>query len=570
MQKRGRVLFVVVALLTGLLQAVPGQAAGIIFNEPGFASVWNRVDKPVEEIAGLGRGYTWGPLAPGASSTSVEQYNGKPRKVQYFDKARMEINDPGGNPNDLFFVTTGLLVKELVSGQRQDGDQTFVMLQPSTIQVAGDSNEGGGNAVAPTYASFHDLVSPDRGQDAAPGSLIARRIDAAGQLATFGPPEEHTLAAYDSLSRHNVADVFVNFGNARGTVWDGQRFGQASIFYDQPLYILGRPLTEPYWTRAVVGGTERDVMVQLFERRVLTYTPANPDGFKVEMGNVGQHYFRWRYGSVGCDNQPTPPTPLPAPSTTPVQFKGKGTVYDTMFYSPALGRTLQYRVYLPPDYARSTQKYPVLYMLHGFSGTYLEWDWYGVEGWADNMISDGTIRPMIIVLPLGEQAYWLNHANCGPRWADYVALDVVGQIDATYRTLADAPHRAIGGLSMGAHGALQIGFNFPQVFSILGAHSPTLRTKEQAPDYWGDAAYYATIDPVSLARVKKLDGYKIALDLGQSDTEWQPRLNELRQVLQQRGLTPVWNSWPGGHEGEYWAAHVPDYLKFYSASFPPA
>ena len=45
-----------------------------------------------------------------------------------------------------------------------------------------------------------------------------------------------------------------------------------------------------------IAGAEKDILVQLFERRVLTYTPANPAGWQVEMGNVGLHYYRWRYG----------------------------------------------------------------------------------------------------------------------------------------------------------------------------------------------------------------------------------------------------------------------------------
>jgi hypothetical protein len=63
------------------------------------------------------------------------------------------------------------------------------------------------------------------------------------------------------------------------------------------LFSVGLPLTEPYWTRAKVAGVEREVLVQAFERRILTYTPANPAAFQVEMGNVGLHYFTWRYGS---------------------------------------------------------------------------------------------------------------------------------------------------------------------------------------------------------------------------------------------------------------------------------
>jgi hypothetical protein len=57
---------------------------------------------------------------------------------------------------------------------------------------------------------------------------------------------------------------------------------------------MGLPLSEAYWTRSVVAGVEQDVLVQVFERRVLTFTPSNPEAFQVEMGNVGQHYREWR------------------------------------------------------------------------------------------------------------------------------------------------------------------------------------------------------------------------------------------------------------------------------------
>jgi hypothetical protein len=60
--------------------------------------------------------------------------------------------------------------------------------------------------------------------------------------------------------------------------------------------IVGYPVSEPFWVRTRVGGAERDVLVQVFERRVLTYDPANAAGWRVEMGNVGRHYYHWRYG----------------------------------------------------------------------------------------------------------------------------------------------------------------------------------------------------------------------------------------------------------------------------------
>lgn len=289
------------------------------FASPAFATNWNRLDKAVQEVPGVGRGYTWGPQAPGAEPIASEPYGGGTRTVQYFDKARMEINNPAGDPNNLFYVTTGLLVKELATGLRQDGDTTFTAFPPSQVQVAGDSNEGGKNQLAPTYASFKALVSGD-GQPDLTGQSINTTIDRAGTTSVIPQLQEiRLLKAYAAVTRHNVADVFVDFGNLNGPVWDGSQFVTGSVFFGNPLYVLGRPVSEPYWITTELNGVSRPVLVQLFERRALTYTPSNPDPYKVEMGNVGQHYYRWRY----IENAPAAPTPTavaptPPPTATPI------------------------------------------------------------------------------------------------------------------------------------------------------------------------------------------------------------------------------------------------------------
>jgi hypothetical protein len=68
------------------------------------------------------------------------------------------------------------------------------------------------------------------------------------------------------------------------------------VLFLNPYYGTGLPVTEAYWARIDVGGVEHLVLIQAFERRVLTYTPDNPAGWRVEAGNVGLHYYSWRYG----------------------------------------------------------------------------------------------------------------------------------------------------------------------------------------------------------------------------------------------------------------------------------
>jgi polysaccharide biosynthesis protein PslG len=103
------------------------------------------------------------------------------------------------------------------------------------------------------------------------------------------------LDAYDEQLGHNIPKVFTDFFAQQGVVYEGGHYVRRTLF--DWIFVLGLPISEPYWARVKVGGVEKDVLMQAFQRRVLTYTPGNVAGFEVEMGNVGQHYLRWRYGS---------------------------------------------------------------------------------------------------------------------------------------------------------------------------------------------------------------------------------------------------------------------------------
>jgi hypothetical protein len=94
---------------------------------------------------------------------------------------------------------------------------------------------------------------------------------------------------------HTVAGPFWEFMTSSAEVWQNGALVNAQLF-ENPFYATGLPISEAYWTTVRVAGTQQDVLVQAFERRVLTYTPANEPGWQVELGNVGQHYYFWRYG----------------------------------------------------------------------------------------------------------------------------------------------------------------------------------------------------------------------------------------------------------------------------------
>ncbi|CAA9573973.1 MAG: hypothetical protein AVDCRST_MAG88-2637 [uncultured Thermomicrobiales bacterium] len=250
--------------------------------------------------------------------------------------------------------------------------------------------------------------------------------------------------------------------------------------------------------------------------------------------------------------------------------RARGYLQDAQFFSPTLGRAMPYGIYLPPGYDAGTARYPVLYMLHGIGGHYSEWVAYGLPETAERLLAGGRIQPLIIVFAQGDESYFANHAGgAGERWGDYLAFDLVGHIDATYRTIPQRAARAVGGLSMGGFGALHLAFTHPGVFGAAGAHSPALRTYEEAPAFLGDRATYAAVDPLALARgLDPAGAPKVWIDVGVED-DWAARTTTLKDELRARGIRPEYRETAGGHDPDYWKKNAGIYLRYYAAALTP-
>lgn len=272
-----------------------------------FESVWQRSDAPVAD-GSASRTWIWGPLE--TARDRVEDYAEAPdgrRDVRYFDKSRMELTDPDGDPDSPWFVTNGLLVVELMTGKRQIGDVAFEQRDPASIPVAGDPD----SLTIPTYAALSALVDQPASPD---GSAITQVAGRDGTLGDDPALAEHGVVAAHRVMvpgiDHQVASVFWEFMNSSGPVQiDGELHDD--LLFSSPFFATGYPLTEAYWVTANLAGSEQAILFQAFERRVLTYTPGNPDGWKVESGNVGAHYYDWLYGSS------PPATPAPTSTSEP-------------------------------------------------------------------------------------------------------------------------------------------------------------------------------------------------------------------------------------------------------------
>jgi hypothetical protein len=288
--RRSTALALSLVLILMLIAVIP---AGADVPHPlhPFQETWTRTDRAVNDGV-VTRTWMWGPQSSAYQTT--EPYKESPdgqRSVIYFDKARMEITDPLHDREDPWFVTNGLLVVELITGRMQLGNDVFQQRGPAWVNVAGDHDD----PIAPTYASFATVMAPYTGPRP---DTITRTISRLGHVSN-----DERFAAYDvgvdwwePATGHWVADVFWDFMTSNGIVWDDEMYVLDHLF-PSPFYATGLPITEAYWTTVLVAGTPLDVLAQCFERRCLTYTPGNAPGWEVEAGNVGLHYYVWRYGT---------------------------------------------------------------------------------------------------------------------------------------------------------------------------------------------------------------------------------------------------------------------------------
>ena len=177
---------------------------------------------------------------------------------------------------------------------------------------------------------------------------------------------------------------------------------------------------------------------------------------------------------------PDTATPAPAASTATAQeFRSMNRIEIP---APSLAGNLvgepderTIYVYLPPSYGASEKRYPVVYYLPGYGDSSIIG--FRLPDDMDALIESGQVNEMIIVVAGGDSkpggSFYVNSPVTG-NWEDYIVQDVVGYVDANFRTLPQTDSRGITGHSMGGFGALNIAMHHPDVFSAVYSMSPGL------------------------------------------------------------------------------------------------
>jgi S-formylglutathione hydrolase FrmB len=259
--------------------------------------------------------------------------------------------------------------------------------------------------------------------------------------------------------------------------------------------------------------------------------------------------------------------------------------------SKILGKDVKFNIYLPAGYdAASTRKYPVVYLLHGYSDDETGWVQFGeIDRLADKAITDGAMPQMIIVMPDGGVSFYINSYDGKEKYEDFFIKEFMPNIEKTYKIKAEKKYRGIAGLSMGGYGSLTLALRNPDLFAACAPLSAAIWTDEDIllpPDNrreemfeslygrglkgkdrltknWYENSPLKIIETKSAEELKKV---RYWIDCGDDDFLIKGNCL-LKLALSQKNIPHEFRIRDGAHNWTYWRTGIIDALGFIGDSF---
>jgi enterochelin esterase family protein len=231
-----------------------------------------------------------------------------------------------------------------------------------------------------------------------------------------------------------------------------------------------------------------------------------------------------------------------------------GAVSRIEYWSSSLGQKRMATVYTPPGYMNGSERYPVLYLVHGAGDSYDSWTSVGHANLIlDNLIAEGKARPMIVVMPFGHTpdrpgGNMLANTDFG----DDLIKDLIPTIDGQFRTLADQHDRAMAGLSMGGSHTIRFGLTHPELFDYIGVFSMGLGMQGPA-----DVTAYETANDAALRKAAQ-DLDLVYYAMGKDDFLY-GTVAPTRAMFAKYGIEDVYNESGGGHTWINWRRYLADF-----------
>jgi enterochelin esterase-like enzyme len=303
-----------------------------------------------------------------------------------------------------------------------------------------------------------------------------------------------------------------------------------------------------------------------FTKKPLPLTRGDKGVWSLTIGPLPAGFYTYGYAIDGGLRMPDPSNPnlevrrwgptsmFIVPGAEKAVFEDRrvphGTVHIEFYDSPNLDAKRMAYVYTPPGYERGSHRYPVLYLLHGNGQIEASWLWTGrANVIMDNLLADGKIKPMVVVMPYGHVPREIKTSNPAPQSNDPAAIEkelitaVKPLIESKYRVLTSRQNQAIGGLSMGAAQSLSIGLHNLDHFAYIAAFSGG-----------GNRAEWEKADPAMLNQKLRV----LWLGCGTEDFAY-GGIKALHELLAKKDVKHIWHESGGGHSWRNWQVYLSKY-----------
>lgn len=252
-------------------------------------------------------------------------------------------------------------------------------------------------------------------------------------------------------------------------------------------------------------------------------------------------------------------SPYPIQSTAQAATCTSGEVQTRTYRSKVLRMEMRYAIYLPPCYAETDGRYPVLYLMHGSNADETHWLKLGLRQILDQAIVAKALPPMIVVLPFGDEIANTNRFDTAS-WGNVFLTELMPAVEQVYRVGLTREQRGIGGISRGGFWAYYLAYTRPDLFSVVGGHSAYFDFSHVPPE----------VNPLFLVvGAPKIETLRLWLDRGKGDYAF-AGLDAMHARLTRRKIAHAFTIYPTGeHNDAYWQQHVREYLDFYAEAWQP-
>lgn len=273
---------------------------------------------------------------------------------------------------------------------------------------------------------------------------------------------------------------------------------------------------------------------------------------------------RWLIGAMtsvvmSCHSS-APPAPVDHPRLAP------GVVlHDVTFHSQSLNRDMHYRM-LVPEVVHNGDHFPVIYLLHGGGGSYLDWTNY-------TDVAQFVQQKSILIMPQGDDSYYMNSVTRpDDKYEDYITKDLIADAERRFPGFDDRRGRGIAGVSMGGFGAITLGLRHPDLYGFVGAMSPALDVPSRPfsikrIEQWRH--HRAIFGNWNSEEQRSRDPYGIAAAADPAEAPYifftcgdqeglLPANRKFDALLKSRGFRYEFRQVSGGHNWEQWIRQLPE------------